>query len=105
MKLAMMQFLLTLVSLLDRAGEPDRCKTRADDFSRVLKKRLHRIFDAMGRKDHLAAADIKRPMRRNGIGSSTARLRGRPRLETYLTTPWSLKREMWEIDFPESSEP
>jgi hypothetical protein len=40
--------------------ERDRWRTCADDLRMVLEKRLNRVFEAVARKDQLAASEIKR---------------------------------------------
>jgi hypothetical protein len=52
--------------------EPDRWQSCADDFNKQLRDRLDRVFNAIKRKDELAAAMIRKAVRlRNGQWSFT----------------------------------
>jgi hypothetical protein len=86
--------------------ERDRWRTCADDLNRVLEKRLNRVFEAIVRKDQLAASEIKTAVRsKNGQWFFNSSLKWMTALgDIPYDAKMVLKGKTWEIDFPESGE-
>jgi hypothetical protein len=90
----------------DGTIQRDRWRTCADDLNGVIEKRLNRVFEAIARKDQLAASEIKRAVRcRNGLWFFNSSLKW---MTTLGDIPYDakmvLRGQTWEIDFPESGE-
>jgi len=90
----------------DGSVEPDRWRTCADDFNRLLQKRLDRVFQAIKRKDHVAGSAIKKAVHcLNGHWSFSDSAQWMTTLgEIPYDAKMLLKGKNWEVDFPDSSE-
>lgn len=86
--------------------EADRWRTCADDFNTALEKRLNRVFNAIVRKDPVAAFEIKRAIRcTSGQWSFKSPIKWMTALSDLpYDAKMAYKGKTWEIDFPESSE-
>jgi len=91
-----------------REGEigPDRWRSCAADFNRLLQKRLDRVFQAIRRKDHTAGSAMKKAIHfANGHWSfSDSALWMTTLREIPYDAKMVLKGKNWEIDFPDSNE-
>jgi hypothetical protein len=93
--------------LPDGKIERDRWKTCADDFNKQLRDRLDRVFNAIKRKDKLAATVIKEAVHfRNEHWTFNDSANWMTTLgEIPYDATMVLRSKNWEIDFPDSSEP
>jgi hypothetical protein len=85
----------------------DRWRSCADDFNRLLQKRLDRVFQAIRKVDHIAGSAIKKAVHFvNGHWSFSDSALWMTRLKEDL--PYDAKMVLngndWEIDFPDSNE-
>ena len=86
--------------------EPDRWRSCADDFNRLLQKRLDRVFQAIRKQDHIAGSEMKKAVRFLGghWSFSDSALWITALKEIPYDAKMALKGKNWEIDFPDSSE-
>ena len=86
--------------------EADRWKTCADDFNKQVRDRLDRVFNAIKRKDALAASVIKQAVHlRNGQWTFNDSANWMTTLgEIPYDATMVLTGKNWEINFPDSGE-
>jgi hypothetical protein len=94
------------VKMRDGTIEHDSWKTCADDFNKQVRDRLDRVFNAIKRKDKLAATVIKQAVHfRNGQWTFSESANWMTTLdEIPYDASMVLKGKNWEIDFPDSGE-
>jgi len=92
-----------------RDGEitSDRWRSCADDFNRLLQKRLDRIFQAIKKVDYIAGAEMKKALHfANGLWSfNDSPLWMTITNDIPYDAKMMLKGKDWEIEFPDSNEP
>ncbi len=81
--------------------EPDRWRSCADDFNRLLQKRLDRVFQAIRRKDHIAGSEMKKAVRFVGghWSFSDSALWMTALKEIPYDAKMALKRKNWKLTF------
>jgi hypothetical protein len=90
----------------DGQTKPDRWRSCAEDFNRLLQKRLDRIFQAIRKVDHIAGSEMKKAVHCvNGNWSFTD---SGVWMTSLKEIPYDAKMVLngknWEIDFPDSTE-
>lgn len=85
----------------------DRWRSCADDFNRLLQKRLDRVFHAIKKVDYIAGAEMRKALRfvngHRSFGDSSLWMTALNDIP--YDAKMVLRGKDWEIEFPDSNEP